>query len=243
MWPAGRSLAEGLADLVWPRDCTLCGSRLPPGLPERWLCDPCEADVSADPLPTCPRCSSTVGPHVDASAGCPRCVTRRYRFDGAVRLGVYDGRLREAVLALKHATGEPLAKHLGRVWAVGRGARLTHPRPTVVVPVPLHWWRRVRRGYNQSAAIARGVAAGLGLPMRDALCRPRPTPAQTTRSAAERWENVREAFRLRAGAVVRGERVVLVDDVLTTGATCDAASRALLAAGAAQVRVAVLAHR
>jgi ComF family protein len=243
MWPATWSFAEGLADLVWPRNCTLCGSRLPPGLPERWLCDPCEAAVSTDPFPTCPRCSSTVGPHVNASDGCLRCVNRRYRFDGTVRLGVYDGRLRQAVLVLKHAAGEPLAEYLGRVWTVGCGARLTHPRPTVVIPVPLHWWRRVRRGYNQSAAVARGIAGGLGLPMHDALCRPRPTPTQTTRSATERWANVQDAFRLRPGAVVRGERVLLVDDVLTTGATADAASGVLLAAGAAQVWVAVLAHR
>ena len=238
-----RSFAEGVAELVWPRDCTLCGSRLPASLAERWLCDPCRVAVVAELGATCPRCCSTVGPHVDATDGCPRCRGNRYRFDGAVRLGVYDGRLRQAVLAIKHAAGEPLAEHLGRVWAAERRDRLTDPPPTVLVPIPLHWWRRFRRGYNQSAAVGRGIAAGLGLPFADPLRRTRPTPFQTARSATERWDNVRDAFRLRVGAVVRGERVLLVDDVLTTGATADAAAGVLRGGGAAQVRVAVLAHR
>ncbi len=216
---------------------------MPPSLAERWLCDDCQAAVTADDALTCPRCSSTVGPHVDATDGCPRCRSRRVRFDGAIRLGVYDGRLRLAVLALKHAGGEPLAEHLGRAWAAKRGEQLTVPPPTVVVPVPLHWLRRFHRGYNQSAAIARGVATGLSLPCANPLRRVRATPYQTARSATERAANVRDAFRLRVGAVVRGERVLLVDDVLTTGATADACAGVLLATGAAQVRVAVLAHR
>lgn len=238
-----RAFAEGVAELVWPRDCALCGGVLPPSLAERWLCDPCRAAVVADPTPICPRCSSTVGPHVEAADGCPRCRTHRYRFDGAVRLGPYDGRLRQAVLACKHAAGEPLAEHLGRAWAAERRDKLAGPPPTLIVPIPLHWWRRITRGYNQSAAVARGIAAGLGVPFAEPLRRTRATPHQTARSATERWENVRDAFRLRVGAVVRGERVLLVDDVLTTGATADAAAGVLRAGGAAQVWVAVLAHR
>ena len=243
MWDRVRPFAEGLAELVWPRDCHLCGDRLPPSLAECWLCDGCRTAVGADPHDTCSRCSSTVGPHTDTADGCGRCRGRRYRFEAAVRLGVYDGRLRDAVLAIKHAAGEPLAEQLGRAWAAERGGRLAAPLPTLIVPVPLHWWRRLRRGYDQAAGVARGVGAGLDLPVKAVLLRRRSTPLQASRSATERWDNVRDAFRLRAGAVVRGERVLLVDDVLTTGATADAATGVLLAAGAAQVRVAVLAHR
>ena len=243
MWHHLRPVAEGFAELIWPRDCHLCGEKLPPSLSETWLCSVCTSAVTSDAAPTCPRCSSTIGPHVDAADGCLRCRTQKFRFDGATRLGVYDGRLREAVLATKHAAGEPLAEQLGRGWAAVRGRSLGSPSPTLVVPVPLHWVRRFRRGYNQSAAVARGVAAGLSLPLAQPLRRVRATRRQAARSANERAENVRDAFRLRAGAVVRGERVLLVDDVLTTGATADACARVLLAGGAAQVRVAVLAHR
>lgn len=110
--------------------------------------------------------------------------------------------------------------------------------------MPLHWWRRWERGYNQSAAIARGIAVRLGVRCQpNALVRVRPTPQQRTRSASERRENVKGAFRLSRFARVRNERVLLVDDVLTTGATADAATGVLLAGGAAQVTVAVIAHR
>ncbi len=243
MWPYFRPYVEGLAELVWPRDCHLCGENLLPSLSETWLCSACTSAATSDDEPTCPRCSSTTGPHMDAADGCPRCRRQKFRFETATRLGVYDGRLREAVLATKHAAGEPLAEQLGRCWATVRGVTLGSPSPTLVVPVPLHWVRRFQRGYNQSAAIARGVAAGLSLQFAQPLRRARATPRQMARSASGRAENVRDAFRLRAGAVVRGERVLLVDDVLTTGATADACARALVAGGAAQVRVAVVAHR
>jgi ComF family protein len=242
VWSHLRPVVEGLAELVWPRDCHLCAEKLPPSLAEQWLCAGCLAAVTVDDVATCPHCSSTVGPHADTTDGCARCRTQRFRFESATRLGVYDGRLREAVLALKHAGGEPLAEQLGRIWVAQRGKFLPE-LPTRVVPVPLHWMRRLYRGYNQSAAVARGVAAGLGVPFADLLRRTRPTPRQTARSATERAANVKDAFRLRVGAVVRGERVLLVDDVLTTGATADACAAVLRAGGAAQVRVAVLAHR
>jgi ComF family protein len=148
------------------------------------------------------------------------------------------------VLAAKQAANEPMAVELGRIWAEHRFDRLPGPKPTLVVPVPLHWWRRWERGYNQSAAIARGIAEQLRLPLQSrALVRTRPTPPQTTRTPTERRENVRGAFRVGRFARVRGERVLLVDDVLTTGATADAAAASLVAGGAAQVTVAVIAHR
>lgn len=175
--------------------------------------------------------------------GCARCRNERFRFSGVIRLGRYDGCLRDAVLVAKDATGEPLAEELGRLWASVRSGQIPDP-PTLVVPVPLHWWRRWERGYNQSAAIARGIAVRLGVRCQpNALVRVRPTPQQRTRSASERRENVKGAFRLSRFARMRNERVLLVDDVLTTGATADAATGVLLAGGAAQVTVAVIAHR
>jgi ComF family protein len=147
-------------------------------------------------------------------------------------------------LVAKDAAGEPLAEELGRLWADGRASQLPDPNPTLVVPVPLHWWRRWERGYNQSAAVARGIADRLKVRCQpNVLVRVRLTPQQRTRSAAERRENVKGAFRLSRFARVRNERVLLVDDVLTTGATADAAADVLLAGGAAQVTVAVIAHR
>ncbi len=237
-----RTLVAGAADLVWPRRCWLCDRDVGGEALFGSVCGACRAELAADPPPTCPRCSGTIGPHADVTDGCPQCRGVRFRFDAAVRLGPYDGLLRRAVLRLKHEPGEALAEELGGLLAAARSGLLAPHRPEVVVPVPLHWWRRLTRGYNQSEAIARGLAAGLGLPCRPGwLVRTRMT-SQRAQSAAARWENVRGAFRPRRGLRIPGARVLLVDDVLTTGATADAAAAALRQAGAAQVVAAVLAH-
>jgi ComF family protein len=145
---------------------------------------------------------------------------------------------------MKAENAEPLAEEVGRAFAVTKRAQLRAGDPQVVVPVPLHWRRRLMRGYNQAEAVARSLAQELGLPPKAGwLVRTRPTPQQATVSATGRWENMRGAFRVGFRTPVRGVRVLLVDDVLTTGATADAAATALRRAGAAQVTVAVLAHR
>lgn len=236
--PVYRTLVSGVADLVWPRHCWVCEAGT-----DAALCDPCRVELTSDTGPTCPRCSGTVGPHADLTDGCPQCRSSRFHFDAAVRLGPYDGRFRDAVLLLKQAAGEPLAEELGGLLATVRAEALTAHKLEVVVPVPLHWMRRWGRGYNQSEAVARALAERLELPCRSWLVRTRPTPSQRAQSAAARWENVRGAFRARRGAAMHGARVLLVDDVLTTGATADAAAIALRQAGAAQVVIAVLAHR
>lgn len=239
-----RRLGSTVADLVYPPRCLVCDADLSAGSCPRPLCEACFTAIVTDPHTTCPRCSSTVGPHTAPADGCPRCRGRTYRFAGVVRLGPYEGRLREAVLRAKRLPGEPLAELLGTLLA--RKVRSISPPVTadVVIPVPLFWRRRWARGYNQAAAVARAVADGLAVPCRPGwLVRVRDTPPQTSQSATARRDNVRGAFRVARSARLAGMRVVLVDDVLTTGATADEAAAALMAAGAAQVRVAVLAHR
>jgi ComF family protein len=145
---------------------------------------------------------------------------------------------------LKDESGERVAEELGRLFAEVRREQLLSSGPEVVVPVPLHWRRRWQRGYNQSEALAREMARAMKLPHRSRILRRiRPTQHQPSLSPTARWENVRGAFQVRWKSSVRGARILLVDDVLTTGATADSASAALLQAGAAQVSVAILAHR
>jgi ComF family protein len=176
-------------------------------------------------------------------SGCSACRDESLPFEAAVRLGRYDGPLRDVILRMKHHTGEALAELLGELWADRVGPRLLALQPEVVVPVPLHWWRRWRRGYNQSAALAHSLADRLKLPCHPGwLRRIRNTPPQTSQTLAGRRENVRGAFRARYGVPLRQRSVLLVDDVMTTGATASEAARALLKGGAARVLVAVLAR-
>jgi ComF family protein len=158
-------------------------------------------------------------------------------------MGPYDGLLRELILRMKKGSGEALAEVMGDLWAGESEARLRDLQAGVVIPVPLHWWRRWRRGYNQSETLARAVARRLSLPCRPLwLRRVRHTPLQTLQAPSARHANVRGAFRARRGASPRGRTVLLIDDVLTTGSTCSEAARALKDAGADRIVVGVLAH-
>jgi ComF family protein len=184
-----------------------------------------------------------VGPYSNVEGGCTTCRGLRFSFERVHRLGPYQGKLREVILRLKHAPGEGLAEVLGDLWAEHAEAHLRALAAEVVVAVPLHWWRRLTRGYNQSEALARALAFRLNLPHQSPwLRRIRATPQQTQQNPAGRKTNVQGAFRCRRPNRLAGKTVLLVDDVLTTGSTADEAARALNAAGAARVVVAVLAR-
>lgn len=237
----GRELGRGILQLLYPGVCGACGGSLAPE--EATFCQSCRAALSADPHPSCPRCASTIGPYVSTEAGCIRCRERRFHFEQAFRLGPYEGLLREMILRIKQSQGELTAEQIGDLWAERMGSGLRAVGADAVIPVPLHWWRRWQRGYNQSETLARALADHLHLPCRPGwLRRIRSTPFQMRQTPAGRVQNVHNAFRARSGARLRGLTVLLVDDVLTTGSTCSEAAKALRAAGAARVVVAVLAH-
>ncbi len=239
--PLTRAL-QVVTDWAWPRACYLCGGRIGDDR-SVCVCGACEPQLTTDPHAACPRCSSSVGPHTDNAGGCAKCRTSAFRFTGVTRLGVYDGLLREAVLKIKQPGGDGLAETLGRVFGLARGM-LLQSTADAVVPVPLHWRRAWDRKHNQADGIARGLAAVLRVPVwRRVLWRVKLSPTQPAGSREQRWANAAGAFRVAPWGRLTGVRVLLIDDVLTTGATADAAAHALRKAGAAQVHVAVLAHR
>jgi ComF family protein len=160
---------------------------------------------------------------------CPRCRRRASTVARSRAIGPYDGPLRSIVHALKYRGCRSVAKALaGRMRRCGDEAL---DGVDIAVPVPLHSGRQAARGFNQAADLARH----LGLPVVDALRRRRATASQTDLPAARRHANVRGAFAIRRGSDVRGLRVVVVDDVSTTGATAEACARVLLEAGAREV--------
>lgn len=232
-------------NLIYPNSCLICDSSEATGGPF-WhgLCRLCHPAVTADPHATCPWCAQTVGPHTDTAKGCAECRGVALGFDRALRLGPYSGPLRDAVLRTKSLSGESLADYLGRVFAEQRREAILAERIDLVTAVPLHWWRRWTRGYNQSEAVARELARGLGAPFAPRLLRRvRWTPQRVQPTREARRENVKGAFRVRSGARLEVRTVLVVDDVMTTGSTLSEVARALKAAGAGRVVVACLARK
>jgi ComF family protein len=147
------------------------------------------------------------------------------------------------ILRMKQPGGEMLAEAVGTCWADCRHESLRKLQAELVVPVPLHWYRSWRRGFNQSEALARALARKLGVPCQTRwLKRVRHTVKQTSLAPTERRENVKGSFRVSRLSRLRGQTVLLIDDVLTTGSTAHEAAKALRKAGAGRVIAAVLGH-
>lgn len=225
-------------DLLLPRDCGVCGDPVTTDVAGN-VCAGClEAfeDLSFEGRRLCRHCALPL-----RGRRCRPCGRRRL-FEHAAAFGVFEGRLRDAVHALKFRPDESLGRDLGRLAARVARETAAFSGADLVVPVPLGRGRLVARGFNQAALLAREVACALGIPLDlVALRRVRASSGQSGSSRAERARNVRGAF-VAGAARVRGRTVLLVDDVLTTGATARECARALRAAGCRRVLVLALAR-
>jgi ComF family protein len=191
----------------------------------------------------CRRCGSRRGGEQPADGGCPVCRDADFAFDRLIALGSYDEGLRDAVLRMKRPSQDAISLAVGRLLAARCQELLADERPSLIVPIPMHWARRLRRGGNSPELLAGCLAESVGAPARRrVLVRCRHTSPQWPLTPQQRHANVRGAFRVRRPAAVKDARVLLVDDILTTGATCSEAARLLKAAGAATVAVAVVAR-
>jgi ComF family protein len=166
------------------------------------------------------------------------------KFDGVYPLGRYDGELRDVVLKTKRLSSEALSLNVGRLLAERLRDKIVAFRPDAVVPIPMHWLRRFRRGVNSPELIADVLGRKLGIPVVRMLARRRYTRPQKDLLPRERFRNVRGAFGLPRWRRRRSKdaRIMLVDDILTTGATCSEAAGLLKQAGAAAVAVAIVAR-
>lgn len=221
-------------DCVLPRDCEGCELPLAAGH-DGCLCAACAATI-VEPSPACTTCGV---PLLHAVACCAECLRSTPAFSTARALGLYLSAqaglnpLAHAIQGLKYRRRRVVADALGVLLA----RRYPFAAGALIVPVPLHLDRLRARGFNQALLLGRTLGRRRGLDVAvDALRRRRDTPGQAGLDAATRRRNLRDAFVADARSV-RGRAVVLVDDVLTTGATADACARALRDAGAARVDV------
>ncbi len=235
--------------LLFPPCCVHCDAELLAEADDLMLCDACCGKLSPPAWTGCPRCGALLAGKTSAgAAGCPVCREVVLRFEQVIPLGAYDGVLREAVLKTKRLGREDMANALGCLLARRRSAELSAFRPDLIVPIPMYWSRRLRRGINSPEILARCLGRHLGVPVaQKLLVRTRNTPPQKDLMPGERFRNVRGAFRLGRGGVPGGperlqdSRIILVDDILTTGATCSEAAGVLKRAGVQMVAAAVVA--
>lgn len=235
-------LAEAFAplvDLVYPPRCPSCGEAI---AAQDGLCAACWSELVFPAEPSCARCQRPFGSAAEAGAICAPCMARPPRHDGIAAGALYNDASRKLVLAFKHGRRIALAPMLARITA----ARLpTLEGEWLIVPVPLHRWRLWRRGFNQSALLAREIArlADQSVVV-DALIRRKATPVLggLGREARARALSGAIGVNARRRAMLKGASVVLVDDVMTSGATTDGCVGALKRAGAERVVIACFAR-
>ena len=239
-WLSGAG--DALVSVFFPAGCRLCERALlqASAVP---ICPECFGSFAALGGGGCVKCGQPLATWSLGGAGeavsadgllCPECQARAYGFDRSRSYALYRGAIVQAIMLLKFERMEPLGRWFAeRLTEVARREAIG---VDIVVPVPLHRQRQRERGYNQADLIAKPLARKLGLPYRAVLLtRTKPRPDKHILTFEERWDSVRGAFATRPGSKVDNLRVLLVDDVMTTGATLDAAARALRDAGAKSV--------
>ncbi|MBS4032770.1 MAG: ComF family protein [Clostridiales bacterium] len=227
-------LLTPLLDLLFPPRCIFCRGYLDGGQYSRDICQSCH-DSLLDPAECCLRCCY---PLSGVSHLCPACHDKTFSFQGTCALSVYQGNLKQVVHKYKYKGCRHFAPTLGRL-AAAQVKRCNWPALHEIVPIPLHPLRLAERGYDQAFLLARAIGDELQLPVNQALVRIRPTPSQTRLHSLNRWDNVKNAFVVSPGLTLSGN-ILLVDDILTTGATAHNATEALLSAGAVNVYLTVV---
>jgi ComF family protein len=249
-----RSPLNAVSCALLPACCNLCGSPLPQ-LSSAPICDICWDEFPVNSGPVCARCGDVLDfERIDSTSNpvnCRACRLAPPAFERAVSFGPYEGRLREAIHALKYDRLRPAAGRLGSMLAQAISTLVPDaPREMLVVPVPLHRSRHADRGFNQARLLAARALDELRTTHPEwrltlassTLMRLRATESQASLTPRKRGMNVRGAFMVSDPHDVAQKHILLIDDILTTGATARAASKTLIQAGAASVWVATLAR-
>ncbi len=228
----GTGVLDGLLSLLYPPVCTACGVDIPVEKTGAVMCETCLSRLLSLDLSSCPRCASPL----EADKQCTFC----YRLEPAldlVRSGYwFSGPVPSLMHAFKYRGTWSLAVALAELTVSLETCAQAIEGVEILAPVPLHPWRRIRRGYNQSESLASGLADLSGRRFEPRLlARERRTRTQTRLNPEERKKNVEGAFKVRDRTLVEGRTICIIDDVMTTGATAGACAAALKDAGAVRV--------
>ncbi len=252
-----RAAVKLAADVLLPPQCAFCEKDINPDqitanrqsaghhhpCGDILLCSECRESLESPDWRWCLRCGSTQTPYFPQSSRCYHCQKVSLSFDAVLPLGQYRDEMRDAVLRMKKRSHDHLSAVMARLYTTHRMQQVLAYRPDVAVPVPMHWTRELVRGTNSAEIISLEIAKNLGISAAPRLLvRCRKTKPQKDLRPAERMRNVNGAFRLAAGYDIQDARVLLVDDIMTTGATCRETAKVLKRSGAKSVIVAVLAR-
>jgi ComF family protein len=237
------NIAAGGLNLLFPPRCAYCRAEIAELEDHVPICAECCRRLVPEKWIGCRHCGGAISEAEQTSDHCSMCKTPPLLFDTVITIGGYHGELHDVIFRMKRPEHESLALAMGRLLGQKRFSELDELEAEIIVPVPMYWKRRLRRGTNSAELLARCLGRKLELPVRRRLLvRCKNTQPQSELSATKRFSNMRGAFRVRRAQQLKGVRVLLVDDVLTTGATCSEAAAVLKKAGAAMVAVAVVAR-
>ena len=232
-----KSLLNAGLGFVYPEVCQVCReARATPA--ECYLCASCRASVRYIEPPLCERCGRPVQGAISTAFECSNCRQTEWHFRSARSAVLARDSVLEVIHQYKYRRACWFEPFLADLLIQRAAPELRGEHWDWIVPVPLHPARLREREFNQAERLARRLSAAMGIPLNTRLLqRVIPTKTQTLLSRAERLANVRRAFALRGAPALQGERIVLIDDVFTTGATTSACARVLREAGAGQVSV------
>ncbi len=228
-------------DLLFPPSCVACGVGMGELVDDVAMCITCRDALPRIVWATCQRCAARVPEIPGCVSDCKHCRDHKIQFDRTFALGAYDGLLRDLVLEMKNDATGRLANAFGELIALQFAETIRELEPDAIVPIPMHVWRRLSRRANPPVSLAATIGRQLGLPVEPNMLRwRRGTSAQLGLSQQGRFRNMRGVMHVRAGYRLDAPRLLLVDDILTTGATCSEAARVLKRSGAAEVTVVVV---
>ena len=232
-----------LTNCLLDASCSACGTRLHGAKTQRCYCDDCVQQLRPREQHRCRRCSAECGPWSSIDRHCVYCRGRRLRFSQALSLGPYEGLLRKEILAGKWSWSSARLEALARLLGERAAAQFREWGISLLLPIPQHWTRRLQRHFNPAERIGAELSRCSGIRQDlHVITRSRALKPQKRTPLGLRFENQKGSFRIVNSHQIRGQRILLTDDVLTTGATCSMAAAALMQAGARSCHVAVLAR-
>lgn len=237
-----RAASDNLLGLVFPSRCLICERPIDSSRRSPLCLEHFREIIPAEP-PVCSKCGGKMFGESVESLVCEKCRSKTVYYDAGYSAYIYAAALRELIHLFKYAKRRYLQSFLGGLMLDYLREHAEMSQYNAIVPVPLHWWRYCWRGFNQAADLARPLSKQFRIPiLKRSLRRVRYTRPQVGLSPDERKSNIRNAFKVSRPAKIAGKNLLLIDDVITSGATLNECARMLKGAGASGVTILTLAH-